>query len=29
MKSKLAILFAFTLLVVSHVANAQGRDQIS
>ena len=29
MKSKLAILFAFTLLVVSHVANAQGRDQIT
>ena len=29
MKSKLAVLFAFTLLVVSHVANAQGRDQIT
>jgi len=29
MKSKLAILFAFTLLVISHVANAQGRDQIT
>lgn len=29
MKSKLAVLFAFALLVVSHVANAQGRDQIS
>ena len=29
MKSKLAILFALTLLVVSHVANAQGRDQIT
>ena len=29
MKSKLAVLFAFTLLVVSHVANAQSRDQIS
>jgi phosphate transport system substrate-binding protein len=30
MKSKLAVLFAFTLLVISHFANAQaGRDQIS
>ncbi len=29
MKSKLAILFAFALILVSHVANAQGRDQIT
>lgn len=29
MKSKLAILFALTLLVVSHVAHAQARDQIT
>jgi len=30
MKSKLAVLFAVSLLVVSHVANAQAsRDQIS
>ena len=29
MKSKLAVLFAFTLLVVSHVANAQARDNIT
>ena len=29
MKSKLAVLFALTLLVVSHVANAQARDQIT
>ena len=29
MKSKLAILFTFALLVASHVANAQGRDQIT
>ena len=29
MKSKLAVLFALTLLVVSHVANAQSRDTIT
>ena len=29
MKSKLAVLFAFALILVSHVANAQGRDQIT
>jgi phosphate transport system substrate-binding protein len=29
MKSKLAVLFALSLIVISHVANAQGRDQIT
>ena len=29
MKSKLAVLFAFGLIVASHVAHAQGRDQIT
>ena len=29
MKSKLAVLFAFSLIVYSHVANAQARDQIT
>jgi len=29
MKSKLAVLFVFGLILISHVANAQGRDQIS
>lgn len=29
MKSKLAVLFALSLILISHVANAQSRDQIS